>query len=239
MTKSKRLPRKVRTEVKPAASVPSIQPGTRPRRKNGKTEFQLNQKAAAVETQLARRENFIDQAGEVIRDRAACKRRLAARRRVLTAQNAAIDADDLKIRFLLERLGPWLAEATGFGGGTPQAPALVEAWRLDPEGLLLFLELCIANATDPSKVRTLRQDQAMVEVHGAVNREGLKAKKELKGQRAGKIAADARGQLYKDVIEINDPRAAPLFKKLSASAIQKRANQLGLESRIQLDDDAD
>jgi hypothetical protein len=223
---------------KPDDRDPCMPSVARPRRKRGKTAFQLHQKSAAVETQLARRENFFDLVDEAIRDRRNFRRRLAAYRKRQTGERPTIVSGELDTQKPLRRIGTWLAEATGFAGDIPQLPELIQAWLRDPEIVMLFIESCIATAADSKEIDALRRDQAFLEVHERVNRAALASGQALKGQRSGKVAADARGREYRAALTKHSPEVAQRLKRVSDFKIQKDANMLGLEAGVRLDDRA-
>ena len=204
------------------------------RRKRGKSSLQLQEKAHSIDLGLAYRENFFDLVAQVVFDTENLQRRVADRRRKQSAAKNYPIADDVKFREALRRIGTFIAAATGHAGSDPQLPELTEAWTRDPQRLMLFIESCVAGATDTERVKALRNDQVLVAHHDKAVREGRRENEALKGKNLGKVKHDARGKSYRRVMT-KDVSAQSLFDGVSDGAIHKRAVRLGLESGVKMD----
>lgn len=204
------------------------------RRKRGKSSLQLQEKAHSIDLGLAYRENFFDLVTQVVFDTENLKRRVADRRRKRCSAKIGPIADDLKFREALRRIGTFIAAATGHAGADPQLPELTETWTRDPERLMLFIESCVAGATDAERVKALRKDQVLVAYHDKAARVGRRENEALKGGNSGKVKHDARGKSYRRAMA-KDVSAQSLFDRVSDGAIHKRSVRLGLESGVKMD----
>jgi len=92
---------------------------------------------------------------------------------------------------------------------------LIDAWRRDPDLLMLFIESCLATAADSDEVRRLRRDQTLIDVHDSANRATRASNDALKGQRIGKVESDAHGKAYRESL-LKKPATRPLFENASA-----------------------